>query len=164
MSVYRELLGRIDKIHLLRRVWLQSNKEHIGLYFGQFPILDYIRTHNGCTQSELSESLAVTPASIALSTKRLQKSGLLKKVADQSNLRRNKLYLTDDGIRAVENHLKIFSEFDRKAFKDFKEEELLIFKDYLDRVTMNITGEDTNEVNFNVIEKLIKQMTCSKEK
>ena len=164
MSIHLDLFNCIDKIHLLRRVWLQSNKNRTGLYFGQFPILDYIHSHNGCTQAELSDALAVTPASIALSTKRLQKSGLLQKNADENNLRRNKLSLTEKGVRAIENHRQIFSRFDQEAFAGFKDEELQNFKDYLDRITMNITGEDTNEINHNVIGKLIKQMNCGQKR
>ncbi len=162
MTIYRDIIKRIDKVHLLRRVWLQSNRDRTGLYFGQFPILDYIHTHPGCTQSELSEVLAVTPASIALSTKRLQKSGLLEKIVDENNLRRNKLSLTHEGIRAIEKYRAIFLQFEQEAFAGFREEELQNFKEYLDRMTMNITGEDTNDVNFNVIGKLIKQIDCRK--
>lgn len=163
MTIHRELINRIDRIHLLRRVWLQSNKNRTGLYFGQFPILEYIHSHNGCTQAELSAALAVTPASIALSTKRLQKSGLLQKNADENNLRRNKLSLTEKGLQAIENHRIVFSQFDQEAFAGFKDEELATFKEYLDRMTMNITGKDTNKINNNTIENLIPQMNCGQK-
>ena len=80
--LHNELAAKMKKIQLLRRIWIQKTQPDVELYFGQLPILEYIRKNPGCTQAEIAEHLCVTPASISTSTKRLQKSGLLTKTTE----------------------------------------------------------------------------------
>lgn len=72
-----------------------------GLFFGQAPILHAIAKNEGCTQADIAGRLGVSAPSIAASAKRLEKSGLIRKETDPDNLRRNKLYLTEDGRKAL---------------------------------------------------------------
>ena len=60
-----ELAAKLQKIHLLRRIFVQKSQPDIELYFGQLPILEYVRQNDGCTQIEIAEKLCVTPASIS---------------------------------------------------------------------------------------------------
>ena len=148
----------IKKIQLLRRRYLQQELMDLGLHPSQLPILEYIQQHEGCSQVEISQDLAVTPASIALSTKRMQKAGFLKKQADQDNLRCNRLSLTPKGAAASKACRESFDRFEKLMFDGFEQKELEQLEDYLDRMTMNITGEETNEVNMHVISSLIQQL------
>ena len=61
------------------------------------PVLRYVMENDGCKQVDLANFLRVTPASVALSTKRMQKAGYLEKEVDEYNLRRNKLHVTPQG-------------------------------------------------------------------
>ena len=76
----------------------------ISLHFGQLPILEYIAAYPGCTQSDISEAINVSPASVATSTKRLSKAGFITKTADSDNLRRNKIYITEPGLEQMKNY------------------------------------------------------------
>lgn len=142
MICYRDIVARLETLHLLRRVDLHRATQALDLYSGQFPLLQYIHHHQGCTQQELAEGMMVTPASVALSTKRLQKAGLIEKKADQENLRCNRLALTEKGTRLAQQCLEIFDDYDRKLFSGFREEELEQLTSYLDRLYRNVTGED----------------------
>ena len=55
---------------------------------GQYPLLNYLSRHPDAAQQELASVLFVSPASVAQSTKRLQKAGLLEKASDPENLRK----------------------------------------------------------------------------
>lgn len=44
---------------------------------------------------ELSDGINVSPASVAVSVKRMQKSGLITKISDENDLRCNRIALTE---------------------------------------------------------------------
>ena len=155
---YFHINQSLKKIQLLRRRYLQQQLEALKLHPSQLPILEYINRHEECTQVEISEDLALTPAAIALATKRMQQEKLLEKRADENNLRRKRLRLTETGRKVCEKSREIFDRFDQNMFRGMTEEELKIFQSYLDRITMNITGEKTNEINFKIISSLMRQV------
>ena len=74
MKSYSGLVGKMERVHLLRRMFSQQLTNNTTLHFGQVPVLLYIWKHDRCTQVDLAEALHVTPASIATSTKRLHKA------------------------------------------------------------------------------------------
>ena len=135
----RDILGKITQIKLLKRLATQC--EDSGLYYGQFPIIDTVRRHDGCTQKELADMLRVSPASVAVSTKRLEKSGLLTRKTDESNARCNRLSVTDEGIQVSNRCREIFEKVDNRAFEGFSDDELDDFVGYLDRIIVNLGGD-----------------------
>ncbi|MDV3426233.1 MAG: MarR family winged helix-turn-helix transcriptional regulator [Bacillota bacterium] len=153
-----ELNGRLTSLHLMRRISIQKETADIGLYFGQLPILEYIKRNENCTQRELADKLQVTAASIALSTKRLQKAGLIKKIADEDNLRCNKLSITGKGLETAENGRKIFDALDVKMYQGFSEEELEDLYNYLNRLIINLTGDERTKINMYTITALENQL------
>ena len=144
--LHNELAAKIKKIQLLRRIWIQKAQPDVELYFGQLPILEYIRKHPGCTQAEIAEHLCVTPASISTSTKRLQKAGLLTKTTDPDNLRCNRLSVTDEGVVRCENNRKMIDRIHSQMFKDIAEEELLAFSATLNKIQQNLAPDSDPDV------------------
>ncbi|MGB4440441.1 MAG: MarR family winged helix-turn-helix transcriptional regulator [Sedimentibacter sp.] len=134
------VIGRLEKLSILRRIEANKISAEAGLYLGQLPILEYIIHHNGCTQKEIADIMSVSPASIATSTKRLQKSGLIKKQTDEENLRKNMLSVTEKGYEISKKCRESFDEFDKKLFNGFSDEELLSAKEHLDRLISNISN------------------------
>ncbi len=92
-----DFLTEYNLLRKLERGLLFTIMAKAGLYPGQLPILEFIQAHEGCTQTEIARHLTVSAASIASSTKRMQKAGLIVKKTDQFNLRANMLYLTPKG-------------------------------------------------------------------
>ena len=126
-----------------------------GLYFGQLPILESVRDNDGCSQTDIAELLHVSPASIALSTKRLSKAGLLDKKAQEGNLRCNSLMITDKGRAAVKKCRAAFDELDAKMFDGFSADDFRCLKEYLDRMITNleISEECANKIMIDDFEK-----------
>ena len=138
MTEYRKITRKFMDISLLRRINLQKASNEGGLYMGQFPIIEFISKNDGCTQCEIAQSLKVSPASIALSTKRLQKMGLISKKTDKKNLRKNMLSVTEKGKEAMEKTLEAFKNTDKIAFASFSDEELQTLCGFLDRIILNL--------------------------
>lgn len=154
----REVIGRIHKLELVRKLQHRKETEEFKLYFGQMPVLDFVSNHPGCTQVEIAEFLQVSPASIALSTKRLQKAGYITKEVDPDNLRCKRLMLTESGERARRLSHERLDEMDKRMFEGFSEEEMVTLTMLLDRATMNLTGETVNIVSGEVFHNLHKQL------
>lgn len=159
-----EVISRMEKLHLLRRIILQKATADIGLHMGQLPILEYVRKNDGCTQAELAEKLLVSPASIALSTKRMEKEGLLEKHVDENNLRRNQLTVTEKGRKISEQCRSIFNEADTRMFAGFDKNELEHFLACLDKMLFNITGKDAEHFDLFTLTSLERQIEVEKIK
>lgn len=142
---YNELASKLKMINLLRRIFVQKSQPDIELYFGQLPILEYIRENDGCTQIEIAEKLCVTPASISTSTKRLQKAGLLTKKTDPDNLRCNRLSITPEGIVRCDNNRKSVDRLYALMFKDLSDEELSTLDATLSKIIKNLAPSSDGE-------------------
>jgi DNA-binding MarR family transcriptional regulator len=164
-----ELVKRFDVLFFKRRILFQKLAADAGLYFGQLPILEYIVKHNGCSQVEIADTLNLSPASVAISTKRLQKAGMIEKTVDDANLRSKKLTITEKGLEMSKKCRELFDTLDKIVFSGFNESELAQFKDYLDRLIANISkGQDKDKyLDFFEILAMKNQMHnnkfCSKE-
>lgn len=155
-----ELVKRFDLLFIKRRILLQRMTANTGIYLGQLPIIEYVVRHNGCSQVDIAETLHLSAASVAISTKRLQKAGILEKTVDESNLRSKKLTITAKGLQLSSKCRELFDSIDRRLFADFEEEELVQLKSFLDRLIANITEEQDKKdcLNYYEIIALKNQM------
>lgn len=155
---YFHINQSLRKVHLLRKRSLQQAMRKQKLQPSWLPLLHYVEEHPGCTQAEVAENLALTPAAITLATQRLAAQKMLVKKTDQKNLRRNILGVTAIGEERLRKMDTFFEKFDQKMFQGLSEAELCAFQKTLDRITTNITGEDKNEVSRQVITDLLREI------
>lgn len=155
MVEYKEITQRFEKFNVLRRGQLFSMLENEQLHIAQLPVLEFVMQHNGCTQAELAEFLCITPASVAVSTKRMQSAGFIEKREDKNNLRCKNLFITEAGKKAVHNCRKIFDEFDSRLYSGLSDNELSEFMRILDRLIDNI-----NDGRIDVDEALRMHHRC----
>ena len=134
----------MHKYNVFRRMIIESMLSKNTIHHSQFPILEFIYSNGSMSQKEIADALKVTPAAIALSTKRLVQSGYLKKEKTNDNKRCNIISITIKGKKAVEESKKVFIKIDKMTFKDFTEEEFTVLKKLLEKMIFNITG-DTKE-------------------
>lgn len=133
----KELGKNIDKVATMRRVTNGRMFSSKGLHFGQLRILEHIIQNEHCTQNDIAEKLNVSPASIALSTKRLQKAGMIRKAEDNENRRCNILTVTEKGLETVAYCRQELDLFEEKLFAGISDEELQILSGILDRLMKN---------------------------
>lgn len=141
----REIGGRLMLLLLLRRNILQRSGE-TGLHPSQLPILEALSHNPGCTQQELADCLRVTPASVALSTKRLEKAGLIEKRADKTDRRRNRLCITEKGRQLSLEHRRRMDALDADMLQSFSEEEMQQLCTLLDRMIETLGASADGEL------------------
>ena len=130
----KDITGMFESIHLLRKLFVKRISETSPLHFSQVAIMKTIEQNENCTQATIAEQLSVTPAAVAISTKRLQKAGLITKTVDSDNLRCKRLALTEAGRAAIERHIGQFREYDALIFDEFTEDEKKQLMGYLERI------------------------------
>lgn len=93
------------------------------------------------SQRELSDALHVSPASVAVSLKSLERGGYVEKHADASDQRRKSVRLTPKGAEAIRQCYQVFSHVDQVMFQGFTQEEMDLFCAYQQRMLRNLRGE-----------------------
>ena len=157
MAEEKQIVGMFENIHLLRKLFIRRISESSPLHFGQVAIMKTIEANENCTQATIAEQLNVTPASVAVSTKRLQKAGLITKTVDEQNLRCKRLSLTDEGREAINKHISLFKEYDAHIFRDFSDEEKEQLFGYLSRIVSEMQVLEGIEGSFSNI----MELTCA---
>ena len=141
--------SRFFLLNQLRRKRIQQMTTGFELYPGQLPILEVISRQPGSTQQDVAAQLGVTPASIALSAKRLNAAGLIEKRVDAENKRRNQLFITEQGRRAATLYRESFNALDAETFSSFSDAELETLCGYFDRMIDNMRAHGaTDECPF----------------
>ncbi len=138
---YKQISKKLHDLEWFQHYVIHHALKDSTVHFGQPPILDYLMENATCTQNELAKALNVSPASVAVSLKRMQKSGLVEKVTDAADLRRNRISLTEKGRQEIEHIHECFNEIDNKLFSGFSEAELSVLCGYLDRLCKNLSAD-----------------------
>lgn len=133
----KSIVKRFKKLIQIRRNLYNKNIGN-SLHQGQLYLLEFIKANIACTQSKAAAKLMVSPASIALSTKRMEKSGLIEKRIDTKCLRCKRLYITDKGIELSNHCRELFDDMDALMFQGFTKKELKILGVLLDRLIENL--------------------------
>lgn len=151
------LFGKMVEIGMLKRLLMYRESQGKGLYFGQLPILETLRHNDCCTQKELADMLHVSPASVAVSAKRLEKNGLITRRTDENNARCNRLSVTEKGVMESERCRELFDMIDERALEDFSEKEMEMLDSFLSRIIVNLGGE-SDDVGITRIAKLAEKI------
>lgn len=131
---------QFHRFWMLRKIKIQSLTGDYSCRFGQFPLLGYVEQHDGCTQQEAAEAMSVSAPAVAVSVKRLQKAGFLKKEADPENLRKSRLSLTDAGRETARAFRQNFDELEAETFGCLSEEEARVFSSLLEKITDHLAA------------------------
>ena len=134
----RTLIGSLNRAFITHRKFVLKKSQSFGLYVGQPQVLAYVRHNPGCTQTEIAEYLGVSSASIAFSTKRLQKAGYLMKQVNHLNMRCNKLYVTREGEDVLDRFTDVYDDMNLAMFEGFTVEELEQLMSFTERVNKNM--------------------------
>ena len=125
--------------HCTHRSIIEARFREKGLYVGQPPILKFISENKNVTQKEIADFLHVSTPSVAKSLKRMEESGLLVRVENKKDARRNSVKLTKKGRELVEYADSMFLRIDDVAYKGFTEEEMDTLVQFLERMNDNLT-------------------------
>ena len=89
-----------DRLAAFMRLRGQTMRRYffnIGLFNGHPAMLFHIARQPGITQTEIAQRMEISKASVAVSVKRMETAGLLRREADPTDRRVTHLYLTPAG-------------------------------------------------------------------
>lgn len=131
------LLGVTDRT--LKRS-IAKKVEKTGVYRSQHRLLMILGKHPDCSQTELAERLEISPAAVAVSLKKLEKSGFISRQCQENDNRVNQVVITEKGWKIIDLSTQYFKEMENAFLSDFSEEELKQLQSFLERMIKN--GED----------------------
>jgi DNA-binding MarR family transcriptional regulator len=133
------LSWKIKDVHYQIGHYLQTLLVSEGLHFGHPRILFIINSMSDASQTDLAKRLRITPASLAVSLKRLEKAGYVERSCDEADQRVNKIRLTERGNQVVETARKQMVLVNEALVAGFSAEEKQQLSTYLDRLAQNMT-------------------------
>ncbi|MDY3910048.1 MAG: MarR family winged helix-turn-helix transcriptional regulator [Eubacterium sp.] len=134
----KEVTHRMILTNQMHRRLIEKKLEGTGVHRAQHRLLMSLADNHFVSQVELARHLEITPATIAVSLKSMEKDGLIcRKVKGEDN-RANFVELTEKGKRIAEESSEYFNSVDEQMYQGFSQEERKELSDYLDRVYDNM--------------------------
>ena len=143
---YERLLSACEELAQLRRNRQRHFLAEDGLYIGQPAMLEYIRSHPGCTQKDMADEAHVTAASIAVSFKRLENAGFIHRRTDTSDTRCNRVYITEAGERALKSCVQHFQTLNDRMLAGINEEDAAILQKCVNQMLHNMQLPPETEI------------------
>lgn len=123
---------------LLLRCRFHMMEKSDKLHPSQMKILIQLLKEGRCNQRRLVQGMGCSAASVAMSVKRLEKSGYLEKTADPQDLRSSSIALTSEGRKLAQESLRMMRYLEDIQFEGFSEEELKEMVKFQERMIENI--------------------------
>lgn len=131
-------------MHLLIHVWrlhghvLDKVTVHQGIYKSQMKMLGHIFHNEGISQRELAQQLEISPPSIAVTAKKLEKMGYIRRQMDEKDNRMNILNTTEEGRALLGRTWQEFTGVDARMFAGFSVAEMKEMEGYYKRLQANL--------------------------
>lgn len=133
-SLYYIFLQILRSHHYRSRVLLDS----IDVYPGQPPMLFALYKKDGQSQKELADRLNVSPATITVMLRRMEKTNLVIRKQDHEDQRISRVYMTDQGREACIKANKVMQDIEEECFGSFRPEEKIILRRLLMQMRDNL--------------------------
>lgn len=144
---FRMLVWQISRNALVRRILSDRIVDGVGLQRGRFPMLNVVMHHEGCTQCEIAELLHISPASVAVSLRRMERDGLVRRMADEGDQRCKRIYLTEKAREIAAVCQEKFEALDAKMFSGLSAQELETLSKIQNRLFENMAGEEFRDLS-----------------
>lgn len=92
-----------------------------------FTLMKIGEAEEGLSQTELSKKLEISPAAVAVTLKKLEAGGYVKKSMGKDDNRYNNVRITDKGREVVKKTRELFNEIDVQMFECLSDEEMKNF-------------------------------------
>lgn len=142
--IIHQIIGSAMK----HRKIMQHKLDETGVYQAQHHLLMEISRNQNTSQKDIASSMGISPATIAVSLKKLEKGGYIKKVMDEGDNRLNQVTITDKGKKVVEQSKQIFETTDQRLFEGFTDEEKSTLSALLQKLEINMSKME-DEIRLN---------------
>ena len=135
-----------QSVERARKQAIQTELSRRGLGTLGQPMILFLLKDKGregriAAQKELSDAMHVSPATVAVSLKSLEREGYVEKLADETDQRRKAVRLTPKGEAAIQRCVQVFEAVDQSMFAGIRPEETRQACGYLMRMLHNLRGD-----------------------
>ena len=127
--------GRLIRMYYSR---IQSQLAEVGLYRGQPPILMLLYKNDGMSQKEMARALNLSPATMTVTLKRMEKAGLVLREMDEHDQRILWVHLSEKGREMCETGESRIGVVTAELLEGFTLEEQQQLNEYLGRIARNM--------------------------
>lgn len=127
--------GRLIRMYYSR---IQSQLAEVGLYRGQPPILMLLYKNDGMSQKEMARALNLSPATMTVTLKRMEKAGLVLREMDEHDQRILRVHLSEKGREMCETGESRIGVVTAELLEGFTLEEQQQLNEYLGRIARNM--------------------------
>lgn len=121
---------------------MRAHGENLGLQKGFHRIIFELSKNGPKTQNELADATRLSSPTVSVALQNMERSGLVERVQDESDLRKINVVLTEKGF---EMHRKIgekIKENDRLFFDGLSEDEIETLQKIVTRIYNNFANEE----------------------
>ncbi len=113
-----------------------------GLNIGQ-PLLLFVleaQSDDGInpTQRDLADELNLSPTTVTMSIKSLERQGYVEKFSDVSDMRKNRIEITDKGREIAKSCRRALDKVDEGMYLGFSDDEIALISSFFVRMTENL--------------------------
>lgn len=117
---------------------MRETIDEYGLTFRLLHILMLVDKNPHASQKELADSMKLTQGAVSGSIKRLIQLNMLEQVPLESDMRYNRLIVTENGKKIVDNYKEHVHRRYDAMFLGFDDNELKKFNIYLSKINKNL--------------------------
>lgn len=99
MMQFEVEFARVVRLYYSR---MQAQLAEVGLYRGQPPIMALLHKRDGMSQKEMARALNLSPATMTVTLKRMERAGLIEREMDGRDQRILRVHLSEEGKRMCE--------------------------------------------------------------
>lgn len=118
---------------------VENGMSDIPIHGSQHHLLGVLASCGDISQKEIAKILKISPAAVAVSLKKLENGGYIKRETSEEDGRFNKTVITEAGLEVLERGKKVFSEVDRQSLKGFSDKEQKTLNSYIMRISDNLS-------------------------
>ncbi len=133
-----KLVEKYIRTNRRHRKILEQELNFTRVYRSQHQLLMFIADNPNVSQKELARLYGVSTATIAVSLKKLEQGGYIRREVDSKDNRYNQICLTQKGMATVEQSISIFENLERTMFQGFSKEDFKKMGELLDRMYKNM--------------------------
>ena len=141
---------QVDRLH---RSVFEKMHSAFGIHRSQHRLLMYISRRDTCpSQKEIAEHFGISGAAVAVSLKKLEDGGYIKRESLEKDSRVNKTELTEKGKRVVKQSEEFFEKSDFAMFENFSEDDYRFLSECLEKMMSGLKDFCDCPENFTSIE------------
>ena len=138
LKKYVRFMDLDRKSHTLHQACIFNTLAKEDLHPSQLPILWAISQTSRITQGEIASILGVSRSAVALSAKRMERAGLVRRMKDAADQRLMLVSITPKGLAAAHRARALQEELLSRRLRGFSPEEVSVLIGFYERMNHNL--------------------------